>query len=193
MTGTFTPPVDGGPFTIGADQMTYTGTGDELELSVTITAGSPTVTITNAGRGYTASETVTIPGTLIGGTSPTNNLVVTLATVSASNKGIFSDYAAEFTLTQAVGTDPTMDSLEVLGITDGTNSVVSTTTDWVDENPPIQVKYDAVGQRLQFTVERNILGTGTNSNFNSFNVYGAESAEDTNNLGIRQEGIQTKF
>ena len=36
VTGTFTPPVDGGPFTIGADQMTYTGTGDELELSVTI-------------------------------------------------------------------------------------------------------------------------------------------------------------
>ena len=28
--------------------------------------------------------------------------------------------------------------------------------------------YDAVNQRLQFTVERNILGTGTNSNFNSF-------------------------
>ena len=189
VTGTFTPPVDGGPFTIDADQMTYAGTGDELELSVTITAGVPTVTITNAGRGYTASETVTIPGTLIGGTSPTNDLDVTLATVSASNKGIFSDYAAEFTLTQAVGTDPTMDSLEVLGITDGTNSVVSTTTDWVDEkNPPIQVKYDAVNQRLQFTVERNILGTGTNSNFNSFNVYGAESAEDTNNLGIPSRG-----
>ena len=189
VTGTFTPPVDGGPFTIDAAQMTYAGTGDELELSVTITAGVPTVTITNAGRGYTAGETVTIPGTAIGGTSPTNDLDVTLATVSASNKGIFSDYSAEFTLTQAVGTDPTMDSLEVLGITDGTNAVVNTTTDWVDEkNPPIQVKYDAVNQRLQFTVERNILGTGTNSNFNSFNVYGAESAEDTNNLGIPSRG-----
>ena len=189
VTGTFTPPADGGPYTISASNMTYAGTGDELELSVTITAGVPTVTISNAGRGYTAGETITIPGGLIGGTNITNDLDVNLATVSASNKGIFSDYSAEFTLTQAVGTDPTMDSLEVLGITDGTNSVVSTTTDWVDEkNPPIQVKYDAVNQRLQFTVERNILGTGTNSNFNSFNVYGAESAEDTNNLGIPSRG-----
>ena len=46
------------------------------------------------------------------------------------------------------------------------------------------MKYDAVNQRLQFTVERNILGTGTNSNFNSFTIYGAENADDTNNLGI---------
>ena len=189
VTGTFTPPADGGPYTIAASSMTYAGTGDELELTVTITAGVPTVTISNAGRGYSAGETITIPGGLIGGTNVTNDLDVNLATVSASSKGIFSDYSAEFALTQAVGTDPTMDSLEVLGITDGVNSVVGTTTDCVDEkNPPIQVKYDAVNQRLQFTVERNILGTGTNSNFNSFNVYGAESAEDTNNLGIPSRG-----
>ena len=45
-----------------------------------------------------------------------------------------------------------------------------------------------MNQRLQFTVERNILGTGTNSNFNSFNVFGAESAENTNNLGIPSRG-----
>ena len=53
-----------------------------------------------------------------------------------------------------------------------------------EKNPPIKVKYDSVNQRLQYTVERNILGTGTNSNFNSFSVYGAETADDTNNLGI---------
>ena len=189
VTGTFTPPADGGPYTISASNMTYAGTGNELELTVTITAGVPTVTISNAGRGYTAGETITIPGGLIGGVNVTNDLDVNLATVSASAKGIFSDYQAEFTLTQAVGTNPTMDSLEVLGITDGTNSVVGTTTDWVDEkNPPIQVKYDSVNQRLQFTVERNILGTGTNSNFNSFNISGADSAEDTNNLGIPARG-----
>ena len=83
-----------------------------------------------------------------------------------------------------------MDSLQVLGLEDANAaSVVSTTTDWVDEkNPPVKVSYDAVNQRLQFTVERNILGTGTNSNFNSFNVYGAESAENTNNLGIPSRG-----
>ncbi|MGB0208316.1 MAG: flagellar hook-basal body complex protein, partial [Candidatus Puniceispirillaceae bacterium] len=69
------------------------------------------------------------------------------------------------------------------------NDVTQTTTDWVDEkNPPIKVQYDAVNQRLQYTVERNILGTGTNSNFNSFSIYGSDAAEDTNNLGIPSRG-----
>ena len=69
------------------------------------------------------------------------------------------------------------------------NDVTQTTTDWVDEkNPPIKVQYDAVNQRLEYTVERNILGTGTNSNFNSFSIYGSDAAEDTNNLGIPSRG-----
>ncbi len=69
------------------------------------------------------------------------------------------------------------------------NDTTSTTTDWVDEkNPPIKVKYDAVNQRLQYTVERNILGTGTDSNFNSFSIYGSDAADDTNNLGIPSKG-----
>lgn len=56
---------------------------------------------------------------------------------------------------------------------------------WVDEtNPAIKVSYDEVNQRLQFTVDRTVLGTGTGSNFNSFTVYGSEDAQDTNNLGI---------
>ena len=89
-----------------------------------------------------------------------------------------------FQSSKTIGTTAT-DSLEVLGIRTGLTDTVTTTTDWVDEkNPPIKVKYDAVNQRLQFTVERNILGTGTNSNFNSFSIYGAETADDTNNLGV---------
>ena len=88
---------------------------------------------------------------------------------------------------------PATDSLEVLGIRTGATDTVTTTTDWVDEkNPPIKVKYDAVNQRLQFTVERNILGTGTNSNFNSFTIYGAENADDTNNLGIPAKNDSTE-
>jgi flagellar hook protein FlgE len=60
---------------------------------------------------------------------------------------------------------------------------------WVDENnPAIKVSYDGVNQRLQFTVDRTILGTGTGSNFNSFTVYGAADAQDSNNLGIPDSG-----
>ena len=112
-----------------------------------------------------------------------------IVTASSSNSGIFSNFQDEFSLNQTVS-GVTMDSLRVLGLENASSaSTVTTTTDWVDEkNPPVKVKYDAVNQRLQFTVERNILGTGTNSNFNSFNVYGAESAENTNNLGIPSRG-----
>ena len=49
----------------------------------------------------------------------------------------------------------------------------SETVQWVDElNPPVKVTYDEINQRLQFTVDRTVLGTGTDSNFNSFTVYG---------------------
>ena len=112
-----------------------------------------------------------------------------IVSASATSTGIFSNFQDEFNLSQTIS-GVSMDSLQVLGLEDANAaSVVSTTTDWVDEkNPPVKVSYDAVNQRLQFTVERNILGTGTNSNFNSFNVYGAESAENTNNLGIPSRG-----
>ena len=56
-----------------------------------------------------------------------------------------------------------MDSLRVLGLEDANSaSTVTTTTDWVDEKKSsVKIKYDSVNQRFQFTVERNILGTGT--------------------------------
>ncbi len=72
-------------------------------------------------------------------------------------------------------------SLQTLGLSTG----VQTSTDWVDEkNPPIKVNYDTVNQRLSFVVDRTVLGTGTNSNFNSFTVFGSSLATSTNNLGV---------
>jgi len=64
-------------------------------------------------------------------------------------------------------------------------AAASNSTDWVDElNPPIKVSYDEINQRLQFTVDRTVLGTGTDSNFNSFTVTGNATATSTNNIGI---------
>ncbi|PQM58815.1 MAG: flagellar hook-basal body protein [Rhodobacteraceae bacterium] len=72
-------------------------------------------------------------------------------------------------------------SLQTLGLSTG----VTTSTDWVDEkNPPIKVNYDTVNQRLSYVVDRTVLGTGTNSNFNSFTIYGSSLATSTNNLGV---------
>ena len=58
-------------------------------------------------------------------------------------------------------------------------------THWVDEkDPAIEVSYDELNQRLEFEVDRNILGTGTDSNFSSFKIYGASTATAENNIGI---------
>ncbi|MGB0819123.1 MAG: flagellar hook-basal body protein, partial [Candidatus Puniceispirillaceae bacterium] len=151
-----------GVYTITAANITNTtGSGGEASVEITIAGGSATAAVLSGGRGYAAGDQLTIPGNLLGGASPADDLTVTVGAVSASNEGVFSDYQGQFSLSQTIGTTVT-DSLEVLGITSGGVETVTTTTDWVDEkNPPIKVTYDAVNQRLQFTVERNILGTGT--------------------------------
>ncbi|MBL6766662.1 MAG: flagellar hook-basal body complex protein [Candidatus Micropelagos sp.] len=82
-----------------------------------------------------------------------------------------------------------IDTLEQLGFETALNvTAMTTTSDWVNEkNPPLTVAYDELNQRLQFEVDRTILGTGTEPNFNSFEIYGAENADVTNNLGIPAE------
>jgi len=121
--------------------------------------------------------------------------------VTGGSKNIFDDFDEIFTLKAGgISTGSAFDSMAVLGL--GTNGSagahdvylngdgstadkVMAQTVWVDEkSPPIQVSYDVLNQRLQFEIDRNILGTGTNSNFNSFKLYGSSTATTTNNLGI---------
>ena len=108
--------------------------------------------------------------------------------------GIFEVTGGQFTISQDVNSTAT-DSLNILGLmrVDGTTVDVTTTTDWVDEKAPaIKVNYDEVTQRLQYTVDRSILGTGTESNFNAFSVFGATTAEESNNLGIPTQDDATE-
>ena len=73
-------------------------------------------------------------------------------------------------------------ALSGLGLTP---SSMTTKLAWVDElSPPVRISYDDINQRLQYTVDRTVLGTGTGSNFNSFTVYGAADAEGTNGIGV---------
>ena len=77
--------------------------------------------------------------------------------------------------------------LATLGLDGFLNSVESFDIDigWVDRrNPPVKVAFDEINQRLAFTVDRTVLGTGTTSNFNSFTVYGSSDADGTNGIGI---------
>ena len=131
----------------------------------------------------------------------TNADMVTKTTAEGAAKNIIDDLVEVFTLTDTeTSAGTTLDTYELTGLGENTNSTSrdeylngdGTTTDktkpathWVDEkDPPIEVSYDVLNQRLQFEVDRNLIGTGTNSNFNSFKIYGASTATAENNLGI---------
>ena len=66
-----------------------------------------------------------------------------------------------------------------------TTILAESSIDWVDEkDPPVKVGYDAVNQRLSFQVDRTVLGSGTDSDFNTFSVYGGATQTGINNLGL---------
>lgn len=65
-------------------------------INVARAAGAYTVTINSGGTGFAATDTITVPGDLLGGAATTNDLVVTVATVATA--------AATFSVTAAVGT-----------------------------------------------------------------------------------------
>ena len=121
--------------------------------------------------------------------------------VTKTSKNIIDDLDDVFNLKAGeVTTGTAIDSYELLGLGEDTNAGTrdlylngdGTTADktkpathWVDEkDPPIEVSYDVLNQRLQFEVDRNLIGTGTNSNFNSFKIFGSTTATYENNLGI---------
>ena len=127
--------VDGTHSIVSSQITNTTGNGGEASLSVTIANGQATATIVGGGRGYSVGDQLTIPGNLLGGASPANDLTLVVGSVATANKGIFSNYQGQFTLSQTVGTS-SKDSLEVLGIRTGQTDTVTTTTDWVDEKNP---------------------------------------------------------
>ncbi len=131
----------------------------------------------------------------------TNAQMVTKTTAAGAAKNIIDDLAEVFTLKDdKTSSGTTLDTFELTGIGENTNAAsrdlylngdgsnadkTKPATHWVDEkDPPIEVTYDVLNQRLQFEVDRNLIGTGTNSNFNSFKIFGASTATTTNNLGI---------
>ena len=96
--------------------------------------------------------------------------------------GIINVVDAEF----AGITQNGLSSLDILGLHDDADaSTLTTTTDWVDEKAPaVKINYNENTQKLEFTVDRTVLGTGTESNFNSFSIFGSTTADSTNNIGV---------
>jgi hypothetical protein len=61
------------------------GTGSNVKFNVKRTAGQITylVTLSDGGSGYTVGDILTIAGTALGGTSPANNITITVSTLAA--------------------------------------------------------------------------------------------------------------
>jgi hypothetical protein len=66
----------------GKTQSATSGSGTGAEFTVVTGSSSYTsVTVTNIGTGYAVNDTITIPGASLGGSTPTNNLTITVTSL----------------------------------------------------------------------------------------------------------------
>ena len=162
---------------------TGTGSGATFKVETDANGKIKNVLIDSTGFGYSVGDTITLTAAQLAAADPGNTYSDVVLTVEKAN--ILQISHGQFNISQVVS-GTTKDSLDVLGLkTANKTQDLSVTTDWVDERAPaIKIDYDELSQRLQFNVDRTVLGTGTESNFNSFSVFGATTAEQSNNLGI---------
>jgi len=165
----------------GRTQDSYSGNfGNNAQFSVTANHSTGVYTdvqLLNGGVAYSATETITISGANLGGTSPTNDLVITIDTVDASgailtftasptavatstNPNIGSGYTDGETLiiygTQLDGESPTNDLKIILSGSVGNNGEISTFT----------VTGTGVSPNQDYNGVSGSGGTGINASFN---------------------------
>ena len=69
----------------GATQTATSGNGTGAVFTVSRNGGSYSATATTPGTSYVANDTITIPGASVGGTTPTNNVTLTVTAASGRN------------------------------------------------------------------------------------------------------------
>tara|TARA_B100000925_G_scaffold291851_1_gene281917 strand:+ start:2908 stop:5247 length:2340 start_codon:yes stop_codon:yes gene_type:complete len=87
---------------VNPTQSGYSGSGSSATFNITKTGTTYSVAITAAGSGFSASETITIIGTLLGGATTANDATITITTVNGSG-GITGATIAGTGLADAVG------------------------------------------------------------------------------------------
>lgn len=75
------------------------GTGAVFDILRSATGAISTVTLVTGGSGYAATNTITISGADIGGTSPTDNITVTVSTIANSNGSTTTFFDKDVTTT----------------------------------------------------------------------------------------------
>jgi len=85
--------------------LTLNAAGYDLKVNITINASisasynstNTTITITNGGYGWTVGDTITISGTDLGAATPTNDLVLTVASIGSFSGNDTLTYSTIFT------------------------------------------------------------------------------------------------
>ena len=114
------PAIDKTYTSVAYTSTTASGTGAVIDVQVT--GDSYQTTFTNAGNNYLPTETITVAGTTLGGTSPANDLTITIDNVGGSG---------DITVTTEVGTTYNGDTLSGLP---GNNVTPTGATFNVDQN-----------------------------------------------------------
>lgn len=69
--------------------------GSDLELRIVTNGRLYEVNITDEGQGFSIGDTILIPGTLVGGSSPANDLTITAVTIGSNGNITFIDPALQ--------------------------------------------------------------------------------------------------
>lgn len=112
--------------------------------------------------------------------------------------GVFQPYSTKKIVVREIGTAASRSAATatnpgaVFSFVSTTNGAVANleldvftaTTSWVDErNPPIKISYDASGQNLEFSTDRNVLGSA-GAGFSTFTVFNNQLTSGSNGIGI---------
>jgi len=150
------------------------------DYTIGIENGNIVLEYANLGNQTATAYALAYNGAGTGGTNGTG-------TITNGNAAVMTVSMDDGTNSNAIAqtvtyTDPNDATVTI----DNTTTVLANSAvNWVDEkNPPVKVGYDAINQRLSFEIDRTVLGSGTDSNFSSFSVFGSEQQEGTNNLGL---------
>lgn len=177
------------------------GLGINALFDVSRTSGVYTVTINAAGAGYAETDQIVIPGPLLDGTSPANDILITVATVGVTGNiltitfagtGIATGVAQTKTLaaTSLAGTN----TLVVANTTGLTNSLAinrgnGTSTHITDISgntltlaDPLTTTFFGDAATFNTLSGTNIVGIGINATFDITNTSGVYSAT-INNAG----------
>ena len=117
----------------GVTQTSTSGSGSSAAFTITTDGSNGTYTvdaITNVGSGYAASNTITIAGTSLGGATPANDLVLTVASVSSQTFTVSqvstsgSGTGAQFNIVVNGSGAYSLDSVEAIGTGYAVNDTV---------------------------------------------------------------------